>query len=93
MIKDTLSYSNIWKVSLPIIFSFVAENIVNVTDTAFLGRVGIVELGAAGNSGIIFFVLLNLGLGFGIGNQILIGRRNGEKNFHKIGSIFHQSLF
>ncbi len=90
--SSTLSYKNIWRVSLPIIFSFVAENIVNVTDTAFLGRVGIVELGAAGNAGILFIVLLELGLGFGIGNQIIIGRRNGEKNFHQIGEIIHNAF-
>lgn len=90
--SDTLSYRNIWKVSLPIIFSFVAENIVNVTDTAFLGRVGIVELGAAGNAGILFFILLQLGQGAEVGNQIIIGRRNGEHNYHKIGNIFHNAL-
>lgn len=90
--NSTLSYQNIWRVSLPIIFSFVAENIVNVTDTAFLGRVGIVELGAAGNAGILFIVLLELGLGFGIGNQIIIGRRNGEKNYHQIGEIIHNAF-
>jgi len=91
--NTTLSYRNIWKVSLPIIFSFVAENIVNVTDTAFLGRVGTIELGAAGNAGILFFILIQLGQGFGIGNQIIIGRRNGENNFNKIGNLVHNAFF
>lgn len=90
--KSTLSYKNIWRVSLPIILSFVAENIVNVTDTAFLGRLGTVELGAAGNAGIFFFVMLEVGLGFSIGSQIIIGRRNGERNYHKIGGLIHQAF-
>lgn len=90
--NQSISFRNIWKVSLPIIFSGVAQNIVNVTDTAFLGRVGIIELGAAGNSGIFYFVLLVLGIGFTIGCQIIIGRRNGEKNFHEIGSLFNTAL-
>lgn len=89
---STLSYKKIWSVSLPIILSFVAENIVNVTDTAFLGRLGVVELGAAGNAGIFFFVMLEIGLGFSIGSQIIIGRRNGEKNYHQIGSLVHQAF-
>ena len=91
--KQTISYKNIWRVALPIIFSIVSENIVNVTDTAFLARVGIVELGAAGNAGILFLVLLEVGLGYSIGSEIIIGRRNGEKNYHQIGSIFHTGIF
>jgi len=87
------SYRSIWKVSLPIIFSGLAQNIVNVTDTAFLSRVGLVELGAAGNAGIFYFVLLMIGMGFSIGCQIIIGRRNGEKNYHKIGELFYTSLY
>lgn len=37
---------NIWNVSYPIFLSLLAQNVINVTDTAFLGRVGEVELGA-----------------------------------------------
>ncbi len=51
-----LSYRHIWKVSLPIILGGVAQNIVNVTDTAFLGQLGKIELGAVGNAGILYFV-------------------------------------
>ena len=38
---------NIWNVSYPIFLSLLAQNVINVTDTAFLGRVGEVELGAS----------------------------------------------
>jgi putative MATE family efflux protein len=92
-VSKLISYRNIWKVSLPIIFSGVAQNIVNVTDTAFLGRVGMVELGAAGNAGIFYFVLMVVGMGFTIGCQIIIGRRNGEENFSSIGKYFQTALF
>ena len=42
-------YTNkeIWNVSYPIFLGLLAQNIINVTDTAFLGRVGEVELGAS----------------------------------------------
>ena len=36
---------NIWNVSYPIFLSLLAQNVINVTDTAFLGRVGEVEFG------------------------------------------------
>ena len=88
-----ITYKNIWKVSFPIILSGVAQNIVNVTDTAFLGRVGAIEIGAAGNAGIFYFVILMLGLGFSTGSQIVIGRRNGEENFNEIGKLVENSLY
>lgn len=91
--KQILSYKNIWKVSFPIILSGVAQNIVNVTDTAFLGRVGIIEIGAAGNAGILYFVIMMLGMGFTIGCQIIIGRRNGEEHFAQIGQVFSNGLY
>jgi len=87
------SYKSIWKISFPIILSGVAQNIVNVTDTAFLGRLGIIELGAAGNAGIFYYVLMVFGMGFTIGTQIIIGRRNGEGNIKAIGGLFNNGLF
>lgn len=59
-------------------------------DTAFLGRVGEVELGASALAGVIYIALYTLGFGFSMGGQILIGRRNGEKNYDKIGDIVIQ---
>ncbi|NTW24931.1 MAG: MATE family efflux transporter [Lentimicrobium sp.] len=87
------SYRRIWEISLPIILSLVAQNVVNVTDTAFLGRVGEVELGASAIAGLFYISLFMLGFGFGIGGQILIARRNGEKNYHEIGKITDNSLY
>ena len=87
------SYRKIWDISLPIILSLVAQNVVNVTDTAFLGRVGEVELGAAALAGLFYISLFMLGFGFGIGAQILIARRNGEKNYADIGRITDNSLY
>lgn len=49
-------YTNkqIWNVSYPIFLSLLAQNIINVTDTAFLGRVGEVELGASAMGGLYY---------------------------------------
>jgi len=85
-------YSNkhIFKISAPILLSLLAQNIIQVIDTAFLGRVGEVELGASALAGVIYIALYTLGFGFSMGAQILIGRRNGEKNYDKIGDIVIQ---
>lgn len=51
-------YTNkqIWNVSYPIFLSLLAQNIINVTDTAFLGRVGEVELGASAMGGLYYIL-------------------------------------
>jgi len=87
------TYGKIWQVSYPIILSLLAQNIINVIDTAFLGRVGEVELGASAIAGLFYIAVFMLGFGFSIGTQIMIARRNGEKKYKQIGSIFDQSAY
>jgi len=87
MEKTSYSYSQIWKVAYPILLTLLVQNLIQVINTAFLGRVGEVELGASAIAGIYYIAVFMLAFGFSTGSQILIGRRNGEKNFHKIGEI------
>jgi putative MATE family efflux protein len=87
------SYRKIWAISYPLILSMLAQNIINVIDTAFLGRVGEVELGAAAIGGLFYFILYMVGFGFSIGAQILIARRNGEKNYPAIGVVMTQGSY
>jgi putative MATE family efflux protein len=72
--------------------TLLAQNVVNVTNTAFLGHVGELELGASAIGGVFFIALFMIGFGFSQGAQILIGRRNGEKEWSEIGKIFNNGL-
>lgn len=83
---------HIVKISYPIFLSLLAQNIIQVIDTAFLGRVGEVELGASALAGIFYIAVYTLGFGYSMGSQILIGRRNGEKNYSEISDIVVQGL-
>lgn len=76
----------------PILISVLMEHLIGMTDTAFLGRVGEIELGASALAGVYYLAIFMLGFGFSTGVQILIGRRNGEGNYASIGSIFNQGL-
>ena len=89
----TYSYRNIWKVAYPILISLVMEQMIGLTDTAFLGRVGEVELGASAIAIIYYMVLFMIGFGFSIGAQIIIGRRNGEGRFKETGKIFWNGIY
>lgn len=63
---------------------------INVTDTAFLGRVGEVALGAAAMGGLLYICVYTIAFGFSVGSQILIARRNGEGNYRAVGPIMWQ---
>ncbi len=94
MFKTTVTYKEIWKIAYPIILGSVVQNIISVTDTAFLGRVGETELGAAAIGGVFYLTLVMLGFGFSIGTQIIVARRNGEKRYKEIGiTIEHSHYF
>lgn len=84
--------SNILKITYPIFLTLLAQNLINIVDTAFLGRVSEVALGASAIAGVYFFALYVVGFGFSQGAQILIGRRNGEGNFHQVGPVFNNGM-
>ena len=71
----------------------MAQNIINVTNTIFLGHLSEIALGAGAIGGLFYFCFIILGGGFGIGVQIIIGRRNGENNIQGINKIFFNSLY
>lgn len=88
----TYTYRQIWQIAFPILVSTLMEQLIGMTDTAFLGRVGEIELGASALGGIFYVTIFMLGFGFSIGAQILIGRRNGEGAYGKVGGIFYHGI-
>ena len=86
------SRRQIWSMTYPILISLTMENMIGLTDTAFLGRVGEVELGASAIAGVYYMAIFMIGFGFSIGTQIMIGRRNGEKKHLEIGPILQQGI-
>ncbi len=91
--KTKYSYKEIWVISYPILLSLLMEQLIGMTDTAFLGRVGEVELGASAIAGVYYLAIFMMAFGFSIGAQILIARRNGERQYKEIGSIFYQGIY
>ena len=92
-VKIQTSYSNIWKVAYPIILGSVAQNIIALTDTAFLGHLSETALGAAAIATIFYFAVVMLGWGFGLGAQIVMARRYGERNYKLVGKTFDHALY
>ena len=87
-------YTNkqIWNVSFPIVLSLLAQNIINVTDTAFLGRVSEVALGGSAMGGLFYICIFTVAFGFSTGSQIMIARRNGEQRYSEVGPVMIQGV-
>ena len=58
------SRKEIWRISLPILVSLFVQNLINITDTAFMGRVGQVELGASALAGVLYLAFYMVTFGF-----------------------------
>lgn len=87
------TYKEIWLIAYPILISLIMEQLIGMTDTAFLGRVGEIELGASAIAGVYYLAIFMMAFGFSIGAQILIARRNGEQQYRTIGPIFYQGVY
>ena len=87
-----MRYTNkqILKITYPVLISLLMEHMIGLTDTAYLGRVGEVELGASALAGVYYLVIYMLGFGFSVGAQVLMARRNGEGEYKRIGEVFTQ---
>jgi len=87
------SYRNIWQVSYPLMLSGLAMTVILVTDLAFVGRIGEVELGAVGLGGIYYFIFMMAAIGICIGAQIIMARFDGEGRPKLIGPVFDHLLY
>lgn len=87
------TYKQIWLIAYPILISLLMEQLIGMTDTAFLGRVGEIELGASAIASVFYMVIFMVAFGFSIGAQILIARRNGEEQYREIGNLFYQGIY
>ncbi len=88
---EKITNRRIWNLAYPIILGGVAQNIVLATDTAFLGRLGDVALGAAALGGLFYYIAVFVANGIGVGSQIIMSRRFGERNYSLIGDVMAQT--
>jgi MATE family multidrug resistance protein len=89
-----VSFKSILKLSFPIMVGSAVQNIINLTDTFFLGRVEnedlkVEYLGAIGLAGVFYLLITTIGYSFTKAGQIMIARRVGEDAKSDVGTITH----
>ena len=87
-----ITYTSIYKTSLPVLVSLLMEYLIGFTDTAYLGRVGETELAASAIAGTYYMIIYMIGFGFSIGAQILIAQCNGNRQYKEVGKILSQGI-
>jgi len=83
----------IMTLSLPIVGGMVSQNILNLVDTAMVGRVGSSALAAVGIASFTNFMAIAIILGLGTGVQAIASRRLGEGKENETAIPLNGGLF
>lgn len=83
----------LWMISIPLLFAELSEIALHVTDTLFLSRVGVTELGAVGLADSAIEIALVLSLGLVDGIQILTARRLGRGKPRQAVRVFNLGFY
>ena len=79
--------------SLPLIISFLFQNLYNVADSIIVGNLlGDQSLAAVSSSGSFIFLFTSFFLGLALGCGSLIGKYFGEKNQEKLEQSIHSAV-
>lgn len=93
MLRSThITSREILNIAYPIMIGNLAQTLISFVDTAFLGHVGAIALGASMMAGIYYYVFATLAWGFSVCIQIIVARRYGEGNFARIGVVFEHGM-
>ena len=91
------TYKEIWRIGYPLMLGNFAWALIGMFDTIFMGWIpgqheAEVAQGAIGAISILYSILFMIGFGYTRGTQILIARRMGEGNKHKVGEIIDNTI-
>ena len=82
----------VWKLAYPIILANLSLTLLNVVDTAMLGRLSPAALAAAGIGGVVYLTVAATLGALSLGTQTLTARRHGEKEMAQCGQVLDNSL-
>lgn len=85
-------WKQIWKYSLPLMFTNVLQVVFNLTDIAVVGQfAGSKALGSVGSTTILVTLFTGLLIGLSGGVNVLVAHARGEKNPEKTSDTVHTS--
>jgi putative MATE family efflux protein len=91
--KLQITYREIFTLAMPLILGSAGQNIVALSDSAFLYYKSVEDFAAIGFVGVFYLVIAAIGYGFSKGGQVMIARRMGEGKPEEVGRNFFDMLY
>ncbi len=82
-----------WSIAWPVILASFSNNLIGLTDTAFLSRISNESLGGGGLAVLWFYVIISIAMGWGTAIQIIVARAVGQKDAYFAYNRFILFLF
>ena len=92
-LKEDSIFQLFIKIAIPSSIGTIFQNLYSVVDSIFAGKmISTFALAAIGQIFPIYFVIIALGVGLGIGSTSLIANNIGSNNLNKAAQVFAQSI-
>lgn len=83
----------LWRLSAPLLLTQLGSMMLGVVDTAIVGRLGEVPLGAVGLGNVLFFTVLVLGFGWMLALDPLVSQALGAGERERAGMLLWQGRY
>ncbi|MFC2170543.1 MATE family efflux transporter [Calditrichota bacterium] len=84
--------AEVWRLAGPVVIGMISQTLLNVVDTAMVGRLGAASLGAAGLGGMLAWLVLGSFGALNVGTQTVASRRFGEGDPYSAGKVLDNSI-
>lgn len=78
--------------AIPMLVAMFMHNLYNLVDTFFVGRIGPEAIAAVAAAFPVFFVIISMITGLGVGVNSFVARSIGAKDFEKVNAIAENGL-
>ncbi|MBD3165181.1 MATE family efflux transporter [bacterium] len=78
----------VMKPAVPVVVGMLSQTLVNLVDTAMVGRLGAAALAAVGMGGVLSWLVLGTMNGLNVGVQAVTARRYGEERWKAVGRTY-----
>ena len=82
----------VWRIAGPVVVGMVSQTLLNVVDTAMVGRLGATALAATGLGGTLSWMIIGSFGALHIGTQAVAARRYGEGNYLAAGRVLDNAV-
>jgi putative MATE family efflux protein len=92
LLPDRALSARVWQLAGPVVVGMISQTLLNIVDTAMVGRLGPTALAATGLGGVLAWTIMGAIGQLNLGAQAVASRRFGEGKLHAAGRVLDNSL-